>query len=285
MDPRTSEGILQLVRSQGLNPYKPLGQHFLMSPEILNHIVELLPAPRVEVLEIGPGPGGLTLALLEKGFKVLAIEVDRRWTKHLEDQLVCQFPDRLTVVEGDALAMDWASLEGCDPPAPWDVVGNLPYYITAPLLAKLAQTRLSWRTAVVMVQKEVADRLSTMPGARQTNALGVILRYNATVETVFQVDKTNFYPVPEVDSAVVRLVRKDPLPVSYEAFHWVVHAGFGHRRKMLRQALAQSLRSPFSAQQWASLLRGVGLDPTARAENLTIEEWVVLAQVFLGHTR
>ncbi|PSR33568.1 MAG: ribosomal RNA small subunit methyltransferase A [Sulfobacillus benefaciens] len=286
IDPRTRSGILDLVQNRGLGPYKPLGQHFLVNLAMIQRIVDLLPQGSRQAVEIGPGPGGLTLTLLEQDWRVVAIELDHRWVRFLSETWGKQFYGRLSVVEADALALNWAALpQQFGLAAPLTFIGNLPYYITGPLLAKFAGESVPWHTAVVMVQKEVADRLTTPPGSRQSNALGVILRYNATIEREFTIAPSHFYPVPEVDSAVIKLTHGTQLPVGFPEFHWVVHSGFTHRRKMLRQALAIGENSPYPAEQWESLMRGVGLNPTARAENLTIEEWVVLARLLPSQTR
>lgn len=243
-------------------------------------MVNLLREPPGDVLEIGPGPGGLTLTLLEAGYRVSAMELDARWARYLKENWEPQFPQQLTIIEGDALLLDWSLVLGDQEQSrPIQIAGNLPYYITAPLLAKLMDDKLSWTTAVVMVQKEVANRLVTDPGHRQANALGVMLRYNMDIHPGFGVERTHFHPIPEVDSAVVKLERRAPLPVDREAFSWAVHAGFGHRRKMLRQALAQASGSPFSPREWETRMLDVGLSPTARAEAITLEEWVRLAQL------
>lgn len=241
-------------------------------------MVELLGEAPGDVLEIGPGPGGLTLTLLEAGYRVWAIELDPNWAKFLQAYWVPHFPQQFTVIAGDALLLDWENIVGESDRV--DIVGNLPYYITAPLLAKLMDTRLQWHQAVVMVQQEVAQRLVTEPGHRLANALGVMLRYNMDIHRGFEVNREHFHPIPEIDSAVVKLTRRDPLAVDRAAFSWVVHAGFGHRRKMLRQALSQAAGSPFSAREWESEMVARGLRPTARAEALTIEEWVELARLF-----
>ena len=240
-------------------------------------MVELLGESPGDVLEIGPGPGGLTLTLLEAGYRVWSIELDTRWARFLQETWAPQFAQHLTVIEGDALLLDWGSILGHLRRV--DIVGNLPYYITAPLLAKLMDTTLVWHRAVVMVQQEVAHRLVTEPGHRLANALGVMLRYNMDIHGGFGVTREHFHPIPEIDSAVVKLTRRDPLPVDREAFSWVVHAGFGHRRKMLRQALSQASGSPYSAREWEARMMTAGLRPTARAEALTIEEWVELARL------
>lgn len=243
-------------------------------------MVGLLKEPPGDVLEIGPGPGGLTLTLLEAGYRVWAIELDTRWATYLKQNWEPKFPQQLTVVEGDALLLDWALvLSDANESREVQIAGNLPYYITAPLLAKLMEDHFHWQSAVVMVQKEVANRLVTAPGQRNANALGVMLRYNMDIELGFGVGREHFHPIPEVDSAVVKLDRRAPLPVERNAFSWVVHAGFGHRRKMLRQALAQASGSPFSAREWETRMLEAGLSPTARAEAITIEEWIRLARL------
>lgn len=261
-------------------PARHWGQNFLINKNVLEEIAVLAGAgPEVHMLEIGPGLGALTLSLLERGARVSAIEVDQRVKEQLGD-IANHFPGQLEVTYADALNCSWDKVVGALGTAvpAVSIVGNLPYYITAPLLGKILETSLHWTRATIMVQKEVADRLATEPGHRLSSALGVILRYRADVIVgIDRVDPSNFYPAPEVFSTVIQLVPHPPLPVSFDTFRWVVRSGFRHRRKTLRQALALSGHSPLSKNQWHTFLESIGIASSLRAEALSMEEWLRLA--------
>ncbi len=245
---------------------------------MLTRIADLALQGRTKnILEIGPGLGALTRTLLERGAGVAAVELDGRVLPML-DGLGAEFPRQLDVTYGDALSLSWAEIiqrRG------WErvtIAGNLPYYITAPLLGKLIEEPIRWDRAVFMVQQEVATRLLTEPGGRATSTLGVLLRYRADVVSgIERIPPGSFVPAPEIFSSVIQLVSHPPLPVAWDTFRWVVRAGFQHRRKMLRQALAQAPGSPMSKNDWHKFLEAHGICSTARAEALTLDEWVRLA--------
>ena len=232
-----------------------LGQHFLDDPGILNRIVDALdPVPGETVLEIGPGKGSLTAALLARGLKVIAIEKDR--------DLAAALPrENLTVLEGDALRLDW-------PPVP-KVVGNIPYYITSPLIDKALTPPLPERV-VFLVQAEVAERLAAAPGSKIYGALSVGVQAVCRVEKLLTVAPGSFKPPPKVRSAVVRLTPlAQPLIIDAESasFRVFVTACFSQRRKQLKNAVPG-----FSAKQ----LEELGIDPTLRPERLPPETFVRL---------
>ena len=230
-----------------------LGQHFLDDAGILNRIVDALdPVPGETVLEIGPGKGSLTAALLARGLKVVAIEKDRELAAALAR-------DDLEVVVGDALQLDW-------PRVP-KIVGNIPYYITSPLIDKALTPPLPERV-VFLVQAEVADRLAAEPGGKIYGALSVGVQAVCRVEKLFTVAPGSFKPAPKVRSAVVRLTpRAEPLVKQEEirAFRTFVTACFSQRRKQLKNAVP----GLSSAQ-----LEQLGIDPTLRPERLTPQEFV-----------
>lgn len=255
------------------------GQNFLMSRQVLEDIADLVQSSAVgdTVLEIGPGVGGLSRTLLERGLTVWAIELDRRVAPIL-DELEEMFASHFHVVYGDALEMDWSELARQADYDTLSLVGNLPYYITAPLLGRLMNGELAWQSAIFMVQREVGMRLALAPGHRNSSSLAVLLRYWMDVRMgVDKVASDHFYPRPEVDSCVLQLIRHAPLPVEWESFRWIVKAGFSHRRKTLRQALAQAGGSPYSKDDWHHLISEMGLDSSIRAEQLTMENWLRLA--------
>jgi 16S rRNA (adenine1518-N6/adenine1519-N6)-dimethyltransferase len=208
---------------------------------------------------------------------VLAVELDRR-AQTLLTAIQAAYPDQLAVAFLDVLQLTAEAIASRLGPGPVAVAGNLPYYLTAPIMGKLVAVDWPWQHAVLMVQREVATRLSANPGERASSALGVLLRYRADIRVIVEkIAPDAFYPPPEIVSSVIQLKRRDALPVPWDAFQWVVHAGFQHRRKMLRQALARGVRSPWDAQTWDRVLEGIAIDPSRRAESLTIPEWVRLA--------
>ena len=230
-----------------------LGQHFLNDAGILNRIVDALdPVPGETVLEIGPGKGSLTAVLLARGVKVVAIEKDRA--------LAAALPrENLTVLAGDALRTEW-------PRVP-KIVGNIPYYITSPLIDKALTPPVPDRV-VFLVQAEVADRLAAAPGSKVYGALSVGVQAVCRVEKLFTVAPGSFTPPPRVRSAVVRLTpRADPLvePGEIDAFRTFVTACFSQRRKQLKNAV------PGLA---GSQLEELGIDPTLRPERLAPEAFV-----------
>lgn len=264
---------------------KALGQHFLHDPRLLDRIVAALdPAPHDRVLEIGPGPGTLTARLLPHVGRVVAIEKDGALARECGRRNADWGSDRLTVVTGDALRLDWHALLAGGPavspsafPVPhWKVVGNIPYNITTPLIAKALTP--PWPARIVfLVQAEVADRLVARPGTRAYGALSVGVQAACTVERLFPVRAGAFRPPPQVASAVVRLTpRAEPLvpPGESAALRAFVTACFARRRKQLRNAVAAAWRCTPAAAS-AALAR-LGLDPTLRPERLTPEEFVVL---------
>ncbi len=278
-DPRSPEGLARVLRGLELVPSHRWGQNFLVDPDVFRAMGDLVMNGRssAPVLEIGPGVGGLTHSLLERGAFVAAVELDQR-VKPILDDLGAQYPERFTVYYQDALEGSWGAIARQCGLSGMDVAGNLPYYATAPLLGRLLETDLLWDRAVFMVQREVAERLLTKPGSRRTSTLGVLLRYSLDIDPgIDLVPPASFFPAPEVSSAVIQLRRRPPLPVDWHQFRWVVRAGFQHRRKMLRQALPRAIGSPLGRDQWIDLLADLNISQSARAEELTLEEWERLA--------
>ena len=248
-------------------PKRRLGQHFLFDPRILGRIADALGAtPRDAVLEIGPGPGGLTAQLLARTPHVVAIEKDA----DLLPRLRSRFPG-LQLLEGDALDTDWhAAIAPALAAAGGEylVTGNIPYNITTPLIDQALTSPFPARI-VFLVQKEVAERAAAVPGGGEYGALSVGVQAACRVERLFTVTAGSFTPAPKVDSAVLRLTpRPDPLVAEADqpAFRRFVVGLFGFRRKQLLRALREHTGWP--ADRVQSLLNGVGIDPTARPEVL-----------------
>ncbi|HXG45432.1 MAG TPA: 16S rRNA (adenine(1518)-N(6)/adenine(1519)-N(6))-dimethyltransferase RsmA [Gemmatimonadales bacterium] len=256
----------------GPRPRKSLSQHFLADPGILARIAAALQAePGDTVLEIGPGPGGLTVALARLPVRVIAIERDARLIPGLRARV-----PTATIVEGDALALDWHALVG---PGPFRVVGNIPYHITTPLIERAL---LPPRPAciVFLVQKEVALRVSARPGTAAYGALSVGVQAVARVERLFTVPAGAFSPRPKVDSAVLRLTPlAEPLvrDQEVEPFRRLVVGLFGFRRKQLIRGLRQ--HTGLGPEAVARLLAQTGLAPAARPETLAPAAFVRLFHV------
>ncbi|HNG44357.1 MAG TPA: 16S rRNA (adenine(1518)-N(6)/adenine(1519)-N(6))-dimethyltransferase RsmA [Elusimicrobiota bacterium] len=244
------------------------GQNFLAHPPTMRRIAEALElAPGDAVLEIGPGRGALTQCLSEKAGRLVAVELDR----DLAVRLPARFP-KAEIVNADFL--DWPPPEV--PPGTFRVIGNLPYSAAAPILQKvLAWT--GWDRAVFMVQKEVADRIAAPAGTKAFGILSLAVQSRATTETLFDVPPRAFNPPPRVTSTVLRF-RRRPVPLFREeaAFFNVVKAGFAQRRKTLANNLAGSFSKDREAVE--KILTRCGVDPRARAEVVSLPQWVALAE-------
>jgi 16S rRNA (adenine1518-N6/adenine1519-N6)-dimethyltransferase len=262
--------LRDVMRRHGIEPRKSLGQNFLLDPNLTRRIARsAAPLDGSDVIEIGPGPGGLTRALLAEGARrVVAIERDRRCIAALSE-LASAFPGRLDVIEGDAREVDAATLAGL----PRKIVANLPYNIATPLLIGWLRQIGHYESLTLMFQKEVALRLAARPRSSDYGRLSVLTQFLCAVEIVFDVAAAAFVPPPAVTSSVVRLV---PLPhprgdCGIAALERVTAAAFGQRRKMLRQSLRSLGGDP------ASLLAAAAITPTSRAEELSVEEFAALA--------
>jgi 16S rRNA (adenine1518-N6/adenine1519-N6)-dimethyltransferase len=267
----TPRRIRDLLAAQGLRPQRGLGQHFLADGNTARRIVRLAGvAPGDRVLEIGPGIGSLTLALAEAGAHVVAVERDRGVLPVLADVLgAAGVGEQVTVVREDARHADWAALLGPDRVA---LVANLPYNVATPLVVRILETAPQIDPMLVMVQREVGERLAAPPGAPAAGAVSVKVAYYGRAEVAGLVPPSVFVPRPKVDSALVRLVRHAEPPVAVadpERLFAVVRAGFAHRRKTLRRALAGVIDPECFAV--------AGVDPGARAETLGLEQWARLS--------
>ena len=264
--------LREALADHGLMARKSFGQHFLLDLNITRKIARLAElTERDTVIEVGPGPGGLTRALLETGARVIAVEKDPRF-RPLLDELAAAAGGRLELVIGDALSVDEAALAG----APAHVVSNLPYNVGTPLLIKWLTGPWTPASLTLMFQKEVAERIAAAPGAEAYGRLAVIAQATSEARVVMDVPARAFTPPPKVDSAVVRLTpRRDrPAPARLDALQAVTAAAFGQRRKMLRASL--------KALGGEALARAAALDPQARAETVDIAGFLRLADAWLG---
>lgn len=259
----------------GVRPKQRLGQHFLVDRNVLRRLIEAMELRAGEpALEVGAGVGTLTRALAAGGRTVVAVEIDPALRPALAATVEGLGGVRL--VFGDALALDLAGL--CPEPGPWLVAGNLPYYVTSPLLVRLVEAGPPARRLAVMVQREVADRLTAPAGSPDYGALSVFAQYHAAVRLAFPVPRQAFWPMPQVDSAVVLL---DPRPhpavaAPRDAFFAIVRAAFGQRRKTLRNALAAGLGR--DKAEVAAALVAAGVDPERRGETCAIAEFDAIAR-------
>ena len=268
----TTATVRALLAEHGLRPSRRRGQHFVADPNTARRIVRLAGVDAGDrVLEIGAGLGSLTLALREHGCSVLALEIDRTLVTVLEREVADDADVR--VVAGDALTVDFDAVLG---PGPWSCVSNLPYNVATPVVIRLLEEVPSVTSGLVMVQREVAERLVAAPGSAAYGAPSVKVAYYAEAKIVGMVPRAVFVPVPKVDSALVELVRRDTPPVdvpSRERLFQLVRAGFAHRRKMLRRTLRAVL-----GEHTESALADAGINPSARPESLGLDEWAALAR-------
>ena len=270
--------IQALLAEHDLRPSRALGQNFVADGNTVRRIARLAGVgPGTRVVEIGAGLGSLTLALAETGASVTAVEVDRHVVPVLRSQVE---PLGVRVVEADALRVDWDELLGPEPgpggAAPWTLVANLPYNVAVPLVIGVLEKAPQVASLLVMVQREVGERLAAGAGDEAYGAVSVKVAYWAEASVVGRVPATVFIPRPKVESVLVRLDRR-PRPVgaagsvAYGRLFEVVRAGFGQRRKMLRRSL-DGVVTP-------GAFEAAGVAPTARAEELDLEEWGRLAAV------
>lgn len=264
--------LIDTIRAFGLDARKSLGQHFLLDPGITARIAAVAgPLAGRHVVEVGPGPGGLTRALLaSQALGVTAIEADPRCVAALAP-LAEAYPARLTLIEGDALRIDATAIV----PAPRLIVANLPYNVATPLLVGWLRQAAAFDSLTLMFQKEVAERITAAPDTASYGRLAVLAQACARADIMLHLPAGAFSPPPKVASAVVRL---DPLPAQphprlLRALEAVTAAAFGQRRKMLRGALKSITPDPLG------LLASAGIAPERRAETLSVAEFLHLAEL------
>jgi 16S rRNA (adenine1518-N6/adenine1519-N6)-dimethyltransferase len=261
----------EVIARHGLSANKALGQNFLFDEQLLDRIAAI-PGDLAgkDVLEIGPGPGGLTRALLRAGARVTAIEMDRRCLPALAE-LEVAFPGKLRVIEGDATKIDQPGLFG----GPFAVVANLPYNVGTHLFTGWLSGAIwppAWTSLTLMFQEEVARRIVSEPGSSAYGRLAVLAQWRAKPRLALKVHRSAFTPPPKVMSAIVHVEPTTALPgVDARMLERVTEAAFGQRRKMLRQSL-KGLPGAIAA------LKDLGIDPQRRAETLSIAEFVAVAR-------
>jgi 16S rRNA (adenine1518-N6/adenine1519-N6)-dimethyltransferase len=267
---KPAEPLRDVIARHGLSASKALGQNFILDRQLLARVAAIPgPLSGERVYEVGPGPGGLTRALLDAGASVVAVERDRRCIPAL-GELQADFGDQLQIVEGDAMKVDERSLVGDGA----HIVANLPYNVGTALLLRWLGTPWPpwWRSLTLMFQKEVAERLVAVPGSDAYGRLSVAAQWRSRPQIAMVVNRSAFVPPPKVTSAVVHIVpAEQPAGVEPRVMERLTEAAFGQRRKMLRSSL-KSLPGALEAA------KALGIDTERRAETLTVDEWIALAR-------
>lgn len=280
--PLTSPRVVrQILDRYGLSPNKRLGQNFLIDKNILQIIGDTAAVgPTDTVVEVGAGLGTLTGLLSQRAQKVIAIELDRGFIPVLRENLAAY--DNVRIICGDILKLDLKQeLSSGDQEV--KVVANLPYYITSAVIMKLLEEDIFLDKIVVMVQREVAQRLVARPGEKAYGILSLAVQYYTMPEIVKVVPATAFYPRPDVASAVVRLAVRQSPPVEVgnrDLFFRIIRGGFRQRRKTLLNSLQGEFRSDFTREELLGFLNKAGIDPVRRGETLHLDEYGQLSRIF-----
>ncbi len=273
-----------ILRRHDFNFKKKFGQNFLTDHNILTKITETADLSKeVNVIEIGPGIGSLTQYLLEEAAEVMAFEIDKSLIPILEETMAPY--DNFTLVSEDILKVDLLSeiQKFKNPNLPIKVVANLPYYITTPILMHLIESKIPFSEFVVMMQKEVADRIAASPKTKAYGSLSIAVQYYMEASVAFIVPRTVFIPAPNVDSAILKMVRREEPLVEVEDEEWffkTMHSSFVHRRKTLMNNM-QAAFGKDSKPEIEKLLAQAEISPTIRGEALSIEEFAKLADALL----
>lgn len=260
----TPSALRGLAKRHGISPRKSLGQHFLVDAAMARRIVEIAGVrPGDRVVDVGAGLGSLTVALAASGAEVLAMEVDRRLVPPLQE--VAGGHPRVRVVRADALRAGWDELLGDDR---WAMVANLPYNVATPLVMRVLEEEPRIERMLVMVQREAGERLAAKPGDEQYGAVSLRLAYRAEARVVRAIPRSVFWPVPNVDSVLVRIDRRPP-PVDADpaVLFRVISVAFAQRRKTMRNALVRLGLDPSAA---VAALEVAGVEPRARPEELDL---------------
>ncbi len=281
----TNIGVIkELFERHGFSFTKSLGQNFLINPAVCPKIAELGGVkPGVCALEIGTGVGVLTKELAERCDRVIAVEIDGSLKPILEETLADY--NNVEIVFADVMETDLAALLAEKAGGLETVVcANLPYYITSPVIMRVLESRLPISAMTVMVQKEAADRICAKPGTRDCGAISCAVSYYSEPKLLFRVNRGSFMPSPNVDSAVIRLDIKPGAELSAEEerlLFRMIRAAFSQRRKQIANPLSGELR--LSKSELSELMNGCGIKPSARAEELTLEEFIRLTEAVITH--
>ncbi len=276
MDVTKPSDITELLNTYGIKIRKYWGQNFLLNPAAVERIVATAELTGAEtVLEVGPGLGVMTASLLDQAGRVVAIEIDPLLCRYLRHRFT---QPSFNLVQGDALAQDYKTLV----PEPYVVVANLPYYITSPFLTKLLEGGHPPQVAVILIQLEVAKRLTAAPGTSDYGSLSVLVQYHCQTELKDKLGPGNFFPPPKVDSAVVKLTWRPPpkTPNDEALMFGIVRRAFSQRRKMLKGLLARDLG--LDPGTVAEAFARMGLDAKARGETLSVLDFITLSDLLGG---
>ncbi|SET74123.1 dimethyladenosine transferase [Oceanobacillus limi] len=263
---------------------KSLGQNFLIDSNILRNIIRRAGINDSSgAIEIGPGIGALTEQLAIHANKVVAYEIDQRLLPILKDTLKTY--DNIEIIHEDILQADVKKMiqEQFQREQEVNIVANLPYYITTPILMKLLREDLPVSSITVMIQKEVADRMAAKPNSKSYGSLTIAIQYYTFAEVVMNVPKSVFMPQPNVDSSILKLTKRDEPPVQVEDedyFFQIVQACFAQRRKTLRNNLSSHFKEQYTKEEISELLESIGIDGIRRGESLSMEEFATLASEF-----
>jgi 16S rRNA (adenine1518-N6/adenine1519-N6)-dimethyltransferase len=278
----TKNELREILDRYGLRPLKRLGQNFLIDANIKDKVVAAAGlSGRDLVLEIGPGLGALTADLARSAERVFAVEKDRKAVAVLRELIGPYFPN-LKLIEGDILKFDIAKLG----PGRIKVVGNLPYYITTPIIERLVGESGRVSSAVIMVQREVAGRILARPGSKDYGSLSLFIRYHTRPSYLFTIKRTSFYPEPEVDSSLIRLefLERPSVPVRDEAlFFRVVRGSFNQRRKTILNSLSREAALGIPKEELSRILAQAGVAPSARPETLGLHQFARITDVVSRH--
>ena len=271
---------IQLLKKYGLSVRGFRGQHLLIDENIQRKFVSLVDPQKDEtIVEIGPGLGAVTELLLQTGAKVIAIEQDARFIDILKGELAQDF-GKLKLVNGDILKINLKQFVSKQ--ARLKVVGNIPYYITSPILLYLIRHYTLVDSAYLTVQREIADRLFAQPGTKAYGRLSLLVRFYSEIHRAFEISRNCFSPKPNVDSTVIELVFRRVIPTSINEtlLFDLIKFGFGKRRKNLLNALVEGLKGKMTREEVKELLNEAGVKETARAEELMLKDFIQLAELF-----
>jgi len=269
----TKKNLVDLWKETGFKASRSMGQNFLVDGNIKNKIIsEIDPKKSDRILEIGPGFGELTMDLAERSGEVTAVEKDRRIAAILTGHILKDFGDNVTVVNADILEYDLAGIYT-------KIVGNLPYYITTPIIEKIFESG-TYPEIFIMVQQEYADRMLAVPGTKDYSSLSCFVQFYAEIMKNIKVSRTCFFPVPKVDSCFLRLktVRGGRIKVKDAGLLFkIIRSGFNQRRKTLRRSLCGQHIVDMDKEDLAGILKESGFNPDARPEDLSLRDFAVLA--------
>lgn len=265
--------IRELFETHGIRPHKELGQNFVIDPNTIRKVVDVARLSEHDsVIEIGAGAGSLTLGLAAAAERVTAVEFDSRVVPALRESLAGV--TNVDVVEADAMKLDFAAVDATS------LVANLPYNIAVPLVSKVLEDAPQVSSLTVMTQREVGERLAARPGSKAYGQVSVLVAYRASARVAARISRNAFWPVPAVDSVLVRIDRRREADVDYAVFRRAVRTAFQQRRKTLRNTLSEVAGSPAAAE---AVLAQANVEPAARPEAVDLDGWVAISESLVEH--